>query len=434
MKVLLSMIVAVYLFIMGGKDSDVVKNNLNNNSVFSQFVTELSTKSPVTQTTQTDITTPDTLSQINLPELMYLNKVLNILILNKWNGKSETPLPIKLSDVLKQDIENYIQINNKRTTSLTIPKDLETLFLTEQSQNEILNVVKQSRQEFIDYLKFKRVLPIYITTIDNTIFPYDPQKIFYGTANDPDAPPTAIQGDRDETGHVDDYSKLELNIYPVDIYNNYLYIKDSHVFGEYPQDVAEKNKYDIQVRDASIRFIMYHEMTHVLENTVEYVNMPVKYRSQKSGWIYATKSLKDVDLGYFKSWGDSDVENLMNNRHINQESQAEGISFELLSYHYNFNNDQRNLFWNQEYGRLQKAAAEYDTAMDIFKNSFPKYTVLNFAGKLLKDFVYKLPYSSKEYKIFSTLSNRLYDLNTYGGYLHPMRPEQTHLFWEFLQN
>ncbi|NTV23077.1 MAG: hypothetical protein HGA85_01720, partial [Nanoarchaeota archaeon] len=153
-----------------------------------------------------------------IPEVSYMLESLKVAEKKGWDGKSE--LPLKKEDLSPEYIEK-LQKGLLHQEGWLIPQEHVQAYLSKEARESIYKEILAAREEYLDYLKKKEVLQKYIDEIEKNTLPEDPERIVYHDINRDDVPQTAVQGDRDESGNVigDDYSRLELNIYPADIYN-----------------------------------------------------------------------------------------------------------------------------------------------------------------------------------------------------------------------
>lgn len=360
-----------------------------------------------------------TATQSKIPEMELGKRALEILVRTDWTGENDDTLPITVDDFGDEFIEKILQDEKDRGTSLTIPAELEQYYTSAQANTEISELIFDIREEFLMYLEEKGVNQKYIDEINNNALPNDPERLQYKGVNDPDAPPsvtTVFSGQESPTDH----SKREFIIYAVDVYNGTRQLADSGIL---PEDIDP-----ITLRDMGLRVLMYHEFAHVLQKAVDTVNSSEP--TSKSSWMNATRSLQKVTDRYDRVWG-SEVINDSRNRDVSNESQADGLSFEMITTLYDMSDSQKKLYWEFKFGRLQTALDNWKFIMDTFESTYPDFWVDTFGNKLYKDVFSKADTSIKT--PFLRITTRLDAVGPYGGYFQPMRPEHTQEFWDYLK-
>lgn len=373
-------------------------------------------------------------SQVNVSEMYFFADIVDILVENNWDGDPDSTLPILINDFTQEQLDLYYSIENNREDKFTIPLEEEKYYISEESEEQINRLIPIIRQEFLDYIEAKGVNQKYITEFETRTFPNDSERYEYYPINDPDSPTTAVQGFRDDNGSVSDFSKLELKVYPTNIYIYVDELSKSGILGEKPQKESEFEKYYLTLRDMSLRLVLYHEFTHVLQKSVDTVNAPEKYKEVKSSWLNSTKPMYKADDRYFWSWGSSNFGSDMYNRDISSESQAEGVAFEILTEVYDMSTVQKELVWEFVFGRLTDAKNKYDYFMEKMNTNFPGYNPAELNTQLENDFIYNLPSNNQYRTHFKDMSSRLDAISSYGGYFHPMRPENSYILWSYLEH
>lgn len=358
-------------------------------------------------------------TQSKVPEMELGKKTLELLLQTNWKGENDDPLPITVEDYGDAFLTKLLEDEKDRGSSLTIPADLEQYYTSEEANKEISELIFQIREEFMMYLKEKGVNQKYIDEINNNALPNDPERLKYKGENDPDAPPsvtTVLSGQESPTDH----SKREFIIYAVDVYNGTRQLNDSGIL---PENIDPKT-----LRDMGLRVLMYHEFAHVLQKAVDTVNSPEP--TSKSSWLRATRSLQKVTDRYDRSWG-SEVINDARNRDVSNESQADGLSFEMITNLYDMSDSQKKLYWEFKFGRLQTALDNWKFIMDNFESKYPEFWADSFGAKIYRDV-----FNNAESRLKTPLlriTTRLDAIAPYGGYFQPMRPEHTQEFWDYLK-
>ncbi len=355
---------------------------------------------------------------------------MRLLVATNWDGDNDTPLPITVDEFDQAKLEAYIADEAADAQLLAIPPELELLYLTPEAVEEMSQLIIQSRSEYLAYLKAKGGLQQYVDEIDN-VMPADPQRMLYHPDGDPDAPPTATEALLLEGGDSKDYSRLQMNVYPVDIFNRVDMLQRSGILGPEPTDEAARLDYQRQLRDMATRQLIYHEMTHVVQQAYVNLHVPKEELTRKSSWIDATKILANVDTRYHWLWGGGAFMD-MNNRHVSDESQGEGISFEIFAAIYDMGPTQRDAVWDYFFGRLEGAQQSLDEIRALVEEHYPEFSLDEFGdplGTVLEDYP-----DRQGRNILTRLTFKFAGFPTYVGYFNPMLPQDTEKFWEALRN
>lgn len=367
--------------------------------------------------------------QVQINELYLALDVLKAMDGKGWNGDKDTPLPVNASDFDSAKLEDYVENELSKPDLLTIPNDLEDLFVGTTAKSEIEEIILKSHSEYLTYLKSVGTLDKYITEFNN-VLPADLSRITYHAINDPSAPPTATESIRLENDEKD-FSRLILNVYAVDIYNYFTNIFDSSILGELPTNSTEKAKFLKTYRDIATRQLLYHEMTHVLQQTYVNIYTPEDKLGRKSAWADASKRLMDVDTQYFWEWGNREAFQLSNNRSIANESEAEGVSFVVLTEMYNMSNNQKEALWEFAFGRLSNMQGVLNELKDLFQENYPEFSPDEFGepmANVFNDYAGENKYELKK------IGFKMAALPIYIGYLNPMLPSDVNKIWDALKN
>lgn len=382
----------------------------------------------VSSINNSNINSPDP-KQVQINEILLVRDTINLLKNTNWSGSKDAKLPIKVSDYDQSRLENYIENQEAKSGLLTIPNQIEDVFSSGQSATEITSLMMLARNEYIAYLEAKGVNSKYIEEIKSNVLPEDRNRIKYHPENDPNADFSSVGGyNIDENGERD-YSKVNLQLYAVDIYNIASNVYNSKILGE------PKGEYDTQYweecRNIAVRQLMYHEMTHVLQRAFVNMNVDEEHRTDKSAYVYADKTLVDVDDKYFWNWGNTEIIAMSNNRQVSQESQADGIAFEILTNVYDMSEEQKEALWAHFFGRLSNSRQALNEIKEISESEWPNLSVDEIGG-LLKDVM--RDYNQPGESTLIRLTNRVIGFPAYVGYLNPVEPEDTDLFWDYLKN
>lgn len=365
---------------------------------------------------------------INEVELML--DAVQLLVETSWNGSSDMPLPITVADFDKAKLEAYIADEMSDIDKLTIPSDLEPLYISSQAADELGQLILQAQQEYVAYLVTKGALQQYVDELAQSVLPADPARMVYHPDNDPEAPPTATEGLVIDADGRKDYSRLQLNVYPVDIYNRVMMLQRSGIIGPESGDEAARMAYQRQLRDMATRQLVYHEMTHALQRAYVNLHVSAQEKTYRTAWNDASKTLIHVDTQYHWQWGQRTFSD-MNNRHVSDESQAEGISFQVFVDVYNMSPQQRDAVWDHFFGRLENGQKSLDQIRQLFEAHYPRFMEDEFSDLLL-DVMDDYPDVSKR-RILTRLALRLSALPAYVGYLNPMLPQDTYKVWDALR-
>lgn len=364
---------------------------------------------------------------ITLNELVLTKDALDLLQKNNWSGNGKQPLPVSSNDFDQQKLKNIITHEKQKLTELTIPKNLEAFYLSQDATGEIETEITKAYGEYIVYFRSKGMLDAYSNELTIRVLPNTPDRIRYHPVNDPDAPPTATEGLMVHGSK--DYSQLVMDIYPVDVYNNADKLATSGVFGTRP--AAEvSGEYEKKLRNAGLRVSVYHELTHAVQKAYVNMHVPEKEKTSKSSWVYATKTLVDADSRYFWKWGGDGIIRQSNNRVISQESQADGVMYEVFGASQKLSDAQKRQVWDGLFGRLTGMQELLDQIKTIFESRYPSYQPDQFAGQLANVFA-DYPDAGGRAVLASTV-RKLGNLPAYAGYLNPMLPSDLQKFWTAL--
>ncbi|KKQ36089.1 MAG: hypothetical protein US52_C0009G0011 [candidate division WS6 bacterium GW2011_GWA2_37_6] len=367
-----------------------------------------------------NIDSPEVL-QVHVNEVSLALDTFKLLDKENWDGNIDEDLPIDASDYDQSKLAGYISNQEGKEDKLTIPSDLEDTFISSNSSKHINDLMKSARSEYLIYLKAKGTADKYINEIKANALPEKDSRMEYVAKNDPNAEPTSAGGYNTDDQGEKNYSQVNIVIYAVDVYNITDIICTSNILGA---DDWEK------CRDMAVRQLMYHEMTHVLQRAYVTLHVDEEHKKDKSAYVYADKILMDVDDQYFWEWGGSEIISDSNNRQISQESQAEGISFEVLTNVYNMSTVQKEALWSHLFGRLNIGRDNMEQIQQITEENWPKLHV-DESGSSIAEVM--RGYNKNGESTLVSLTNRLSAFPAYIGYFNPMEPEDTDKFWEFIK-
>jgi hypothetical protein len=367
--------------------------------------------------------------RIIISEIFLMLEAGQLLLESNWDGNSDTPLPITIEQFDQAALEAYIEDESQDDSALTIPDGLEDFYISNEGAEAVQALILEANGEFVGYLEAQGVLPAYIDELAE-VMPATTERMTYQPVNDPNADPTAVEPL--DVGNGDDHSRLQMNIYPVDIYNRTLLLEEARILGEPPADESDYAEYHLQLRDMATRQLIYHEMVHALQRA--YTNLHVEdeeERTRSGSWLYASKTLmRDVDTQYHWLWGDPFFAETYNND-VSGESQAEGISYEMFVNLYDMSDAQKAAVWDHYFGRYEESRAALDASKALYEEAYPDFSP-DELGDLLPDVMDQYPDSNGSYVLWQ-VAFRLIALPAYVGYLNPMEPEDSPKFWEALR-
>ncbi|MBD3281052.1 hypothetical protein GF389_06085 [Candidatus Dojkabacteria bacterium] len=366
--------------------------------------------------------------QVQINEILLARDTFKLLENTNWSGDADDELPLSISDYNQSKLRDYIENQEKKTEIFTIPSEIEEVFSSDESASETRSLMLLARQEYLDYLKAKNVNEKYIEEMDTNVLPADEKRIQYYPQNDPEAPPSSVVSIDTGDGKKD-YSRVNMDLYAVDVYNGATNICRSRVFGE-PDSEYDKDYWE-KCRNMSVRHLMYHEMTHVLHRAYTNQHVDEEFRSKNSSYVNADKTMVDIDNQYFWSWGNTTVISRSNNRQISQESQADGISYEMLVNNYDMSMTQKDALWDHMFGRLDSASVALDEIKSSAESNWPEFSP-DRIGTMIRPIM--RDYNKSGESTLVDLSLKMSNFPTYIGYLNPVEPDDTYLIWDFLEN
>ena len=368
-----------------------------------------------------------------IPEIDWMSYVVKTASSNGWNGSPDTKLPIDANSIPQNMID---KLENERILydqRREIPSNYEKFYIGPQVKSEMLELMATMRKEYIAYLKAKGINSKYITEIETNALPSGAANLFYDGINDIDGM-SQVQTLIDANGNKNDYSKLQLEISANGIYNDSRKIFSSGILGTQPEEgTAEFDAYYLKVRSIGLRYVMYHEMGHVLQRVVDNTNVPESEKTSKGNWYGTKKSLYYLDTKYYIKWTPLETTSEVFNHELSQESQAEGIAFEVLTSVYNMSDVQKRLTWENLFGRLNGFRDKFDEVTNIFMNQYPDFDITDIEQKIYDDIIAPLDsMGDKAHTLYQT-NKKLGSLPAYAGYLHPREPQDMPALWEFLK-
>lgn len=370
-----------------------------------------------------------------IAELYWLNWVMTQVTNGTWSGVESDSLQINPGTIPNDLIEKFKQDAVYRENKFTIPSNMEKFYFGSSVESTLLAEIESARNEFVNYLKEKGVAQKYIDEINNNTLPSNAGRIKYHPVQGSNVDPSATQGLMDAQGNKNDYSKQQMDIASVDIYNHTRKIFESGVLGDHPiEGTAEFDTYYKRVQRIGLRYLVYHEMGHVLERAVDTVNSKDDDKQGKSSWGDASKSLWQLDTPIYIKWSHLRTFNDVNNHALSQESQAEGFSYEVLVSVFHMSDVQKRLTWEYLFGWLEESTTQFDSAMNIFQTKYPNYEITDIQNKIYKDIITKMEVLAPSTMAVYEVNKRLSDLPAYQGYLHPRKLENMSEVWNFLKD
>jgi hypothetical protein len=368
-------------------------------------------------------------------EVYWLNFVMKKLVANGWDGKETTPLPITIADIPSTFITKLRTEEDARKAAFAIPPELQKYYFGNTSEEAITKTIGNARNEFVAFLKTQSVHKKYIDEIDTNTLPADGTRMFYHTGNGANAGTSQSQALMGTDGTKADYSKLQMDLFAIDFYNHSRKIARSGLAGPEPANgSAEFDAYYKKVQDIAIRYLVYHEMGHVLEKAVESVNARPDKKTEKSSWIWASKTLSKLDSSLSVHWSNLQTFNEINDITSSKESQAEGMSYQALVHTFAMNHTQAKILWEYLFGRLAASRDEFDSALSIFQTKYPGFDITSIDQKIYRDLITKLDPASPEAKTLYAVNKRLTSFPAYHGYFHPREPKNMDALWAYIRD
>lgn len=355
-----------------------------------------------------------------IPELQFLLETLKL-------AKQQGSFPTSLHQYDQKKLLAWTELKNAGNEKRKIPEAMKQFYLSDEAIRDLTALIQQVRQEYLEMAQAKGVATKYLEAINTTVLPSDASRLIY-------IPSDGVSRSKGTNTHIydqaasGDYSQLQIDVYAWNIYQQARLWQYSGVLGEVG---------DREYRDMALRHIVYHEMTHVLQQTVDMVNAPSAYQKTLMPWIHSSRSVLAIDPTYYQTWG-ADTDQLtrdIDNITVARESQAEGIATQFLDETYHLSPEQQQLVWEHHFGGLNEGVTLlneiFALAQEINPNVSVDYTIHQIRRSLFGS-PQKVMGDSQQTVV--DLLDRLEGLMaTYVGYLHPMKPEDTHLFWDYLK-
>jgi predicted YcjX-like family ATPase len=140
----------------------------------------------------------------------------------------------------------------------------------------------------------------------------------------------------------------------------------------------------------------------------------------------------DVDDQYFWLWGGSESLQMSNNRDISQESQADGIAFEMLTTVYDMSSKQKEALWDRYFGRFDTTRDQLNEIKSIAESEYPDFAVSDLGDPLAS--IFNDYPNGTDASLLRKIAKRLSRIGPYIGYMNPMLPQDTHKLWDVVKN
>lgn len=361
--------------------------------------------------------------QVEFSELKLALEAFRILDQKNWRG-NDGALPLSPSDFSSSFLNQLSAEQSAKTQGLTIPNDLGYLY---KNTTEINNLIFTAREEFLRYAAARGVNQKYINEVNSRVLPADPARFTYDRSLTPNRA-TFVEGYRGPNGKVND--QLQMATAAVDFYNGARLVMESGILGPRPINSQALDTYYRQARDIGLRWYIYHEMTHVLDRA--YLNLNTDEPDQLFPYDDINDTLARFDTAYFWNWGIGGKSDLTRNLDVSRERQAEGVAFEILVANFDLSNAQANALWEHLFGRLRTGNQQLNQIRQISEREYPNFPIHKLDTALGDVFAKSSDATFKREFGLSGLSGRLTALPAYGGYLNPMRPEDSAGYWSLL--
>jgi len=304
-----------------------------------------------------------------------------------------------------------------------IPKDLQPLYTSDQAGAEIQAMVLKAYEEYYQYLQAKGVNTVYIEQM-KTIVPLNKDRVRYIYKGEEAEYASSVHANEEGTGAVD-YSVRYMDITAGSLFNDMKYFFNSRILGPLPTAPAERYQYHKSLRELIVRRNVYHESTHVLQRAYLQAHAPASSRSEKTIHLSSTKNLATLDSA--NAWKWSKVSGI-NHEEVTrtQESQCDGIAFDVLTNVYSMNDAQKNALWTHIYGRLDPSVDALLEIKQLWADNWPDMVNKSGYPSSIAGIVFS---GSDETSTALRKAMRRIDMAAYAGYLDPLRPEETDNFW-----
>lgn len=364
---------------------------------------------------------PVEIQPVFVSELAFLKETLTI-------ATTSGRLPQSWSEYDPEKLKQYEAKERERATGVEIPAALHQLYLSTKAQATMMHLMQRIRQEYLTYARIKQTRPEYIEAIEALILPEDEDRLVYvPTRKYPDLikTHTRLYGLAPQR----DYSQLQIVVCAGDVYNLAQEIAQATLLPA-PNPELE--------RDMALRYVMYHEMTHVLQQAVDVVNAPLEQKTSVLPGLYARRRVLDIDNSYYQQWGTAtdSLTRAVNNLTMAKERQAEGVAVDMVGEVYDMSMQQKTRWWKAHFGKLEQAKQDSESIMAIMNDYYPQENVETWIHGLKTALIDRLPGKATQEPKATVIAmhSRLDGLmSTHWGYLHPMTHDEVRNFWRYVE-
>jgi hypothetical protein len=371
-----------------------------------------------------------------IAEINWLLETLKLAQAKGWAG-GEEKIPVTLADYEPELIARYVARVGEQRLGLRLPVHLKPFYTSPEAQAEMRELIRQFRQEYLEYAAWRGVSRVYLLEIEEYTLPDQPGRLFY-------YPNERYPDNQNSNVHTypgfgpGNYRGLQMNIYAANVYKVALEIEAAGILGPWPEEVEKQRAYWQASREMALRYVVYHEMTHVLQQAVNVTNAAADARSKLLPWLYAHRNILHIDNRHYQSWGNQTdkLSREINNMEIAKESQAEGVAIQMVGEVYNLAVGQRQLLWEHHFGSLSQGRTEVNEVFRLMEEAYPATHPGRLAHQLRELIAEMFPGNTggETRQALSELQQRLDGyMAAHLGYLNPMTEEETERFWDFLQ-
>jgi len=367
-----------------------------------------------------------------IPELSLLSEIMKALVLKGWSGPQQLDYKLSASDFPDGALKKIIDAEMKRNRGLDIPSLLYPLYASDSAVNEMVGLIRQIRQEFLYYARLKGISEKYLDQIELVTLPDELGRITYHpNIHYPDSLSTNVH--TLENSIPIDYSKLQMEVCGANIYKIAHELETSGILGKREIDATGSSR-DKLLRDMAARYVVYHEMIHVLQTAVDVVNASQADKKLITPWIFSSYRILNINSSHYLKWGTNSDPLIrdINNLTVAKESQAEGLAIEMLKEVYDLSEIQRQMVDEYHFGVLEEGKQALEETINLTETYYSEFSLDYLIHIIQQKPLHGL--SVTEGQIFDGIFTRLDGfIASHYGYLHPMRPEEINYFWEYLR-
>ncbi len=356
--------------------------------------------------------------QTPVPEFLLLQQAVELAHKHGFEGNFSTILPINLTDF---DVETMVNEKEVADRGVVIPEKLAEVYFDDQVQAEMEQLIMQKRAAFLEIAMEKGVSERYLEEIEKTTLPAE--RIHYYPERNYPLPLMTNVHTLEQEGVID-YRKLQLDVYASNIYKIALELEESGLFGDDPY----------QLRDVATDYVVFHEMTHVLQHAYHEVRTPPLAANASRPWLYSDKTIVEIGGSDSSLWGRASdpLMTAVNMMEMAQESQAETIAVLLTAEEQGLTAEQTSLLWINHFGRLKEAANRINQAFVEMNTWYPELSMGVFVHQLGHLFEIESGLSLEQNQMLKSLWQQLDGkVAMHMGYMNPLPPEQVGVFWQF---